>query len=55
MSLAQTKETDVSKRLAEMKVSQSGWSAPARKEAYDRLMKMGMPQRRDEYWKYTRP
>ena len=55
MSLAQTKETDVSTRLAEMKVSQSGWSGPARKEAYDRLKKMGMPERRDEYWKYTRP
>jgi len=27
----------------------------ARKSAQDRLDAMGLPQRRDEYWKYTRP
>ena len=27
----------------------------ARKQAQERLAAMGLPQRRDEYWKYTRP
>ncbi|WP_456386274.1 SufB/SufD family protein [Profundibacter sp.] len=27
----------------------------ARKSAHERLAEMGLPQRRDEYWKYTRP
>ena len=27
----------------------------ARKSAQARLQAMGLPQRRDEYWKYTRP
>ena len=31
------------------------WSAPAREDAIARLRVMGLPQRRDEYWKYTRP
>lgn len=33
----------------------SGFSNLARKDAAQRLEKMGLPQRRDEYWKYTRP
>ena len=33
----------------------SGWSAFARKGAYRRFSEQGVPQRRDEYWKYTRP
>jgi len=34
---------------------QSGWSHAARQAAATRLGEMGLPQRRDEYWKYTRP
>ncbi len=31
------------------------WSMPARKEALARVRAMGLPQRRDEYWRFTRP
>ncbi|MEP3440126.1 MAG: SufD family Fe-S cluster assembly protein [Sulfitobacter sp.] len=31
------------------------WALPARTDALSRLRDMGLPQRRDEYWKYTRP
>ena len=33
----------------------SGWSAEARKDAFERAMKSGLPTARDEYWKYTNP
>ncbi|MCX7559807.1 Fe-S cluster assembly protein SufD [Sulfitobacter sp. F26204] len=36
-------------------VTFSGWSKSAREDALMRLRKMGLPDRRDEYWKYTRP
>lgn len=32
-----------------------GWSKAARTDALARLRTMGVPDRRDEYWKYTRP
>ena len=32
-----------------------GWSCQQRADARDRVQKMGLPNRRDEYWKYTRP
>ena len=32
-----------------------GWSMDARHDALNRLISMGIPHRRDEYWKYTRP
>lgn len=31
------------------------WARPARESALARLRAMGLPTRRDEYWKYTRP
>ncbi len=55
MSVAQAKETAMIERLSSMELPQSGWSASARHEAYRRLLAMGLPTRRDEYWKYTRP
>ncbi|MEL6620849.1 MAG: Fe-S cluster assembly protein SufD [Pseudomonadota bacterium] len=42
-------------RLATMRLPDGGWSAPARKAALARVREMGLPGRRDEYWKYTRP
>ena len=33
----------------------SGWSVEARKDAFERAMKSGLPTARDEYWKYTNP
>jgi Fe-S cluster assembly protein SufD len=32
-----------------------GWSKAAREDALARLRAMGLPHRRDEYWKFTRP
>jgi Fe-S cluster assembly protein SufD len=34
---------------------QGGWTGTARKAAMARLFEMGLPQRRDEYWRYTDP
>jgi len=42
-------------RLAAMVLPQNGWTDAARKAALARLRDMGMPNRRDEYWKFTRP
>ena len=55
MSLAQARQTGTLERLSSMELPQTGWSAPARRDALDRLTLMGLPARRDEYWKYTRP
>ncbi len=33
----------------------AGWSAEARKDAFERTIKYGLPTARDEYWKYTNP
>lgn len=33
----------------------AGWSRPARKDALARVRAMGLPSRRDEYWKFTKP
>ncbi|WP_299030361.1 Fe-S cluster assembly protein SufD [uncultured Sulfitobacter sp.] len=41
--------------IASLDLPQGTWDAPARADALSRLRSMGLPQRRDEYWKYTRP
>lgn len=41
--------------LAAWPVSAGGWSAAARTEARARLAAMGLPEKRDEYWRYTDP
>jgi Fe-S cluster assembly protein SufD len=42
--------------LDELRVPQGGgWITAAREDALARLKSMGLPQRRDEYWKFTRP
>ena len=46
-------ETDA--RLEALRMPEGGWAAPARLEALARVQAMGLPQRRDEYWKFTRP
>ena len=48
MSFAKAKETATVERLSSMELSKTGWSALARRDAYDRLMAMGLPARRDE-------
>ncbi|WP_324754531.1 SufD family Fe-S cluster assembly protein [Roseovarius sp. Pro17] len=43
-------------RLAALTLPKGGvWAQAARKDALARLRAMGLPQRRDEYWKFTRP
>ena len=41
--------------IATLEMPQGAWAAPARADALSRLRASGLPQRRDEYWKYTRP
>ncbi|MDZ4134232.1 MAG: SufD family Fe-S cluster assembly protein, partial [Paracoccaceae bacterium] len=36
-------------------VETAGWSGPAREAALARLTQMGLPGRRDEYWRFTDP
>ena len=37
------------------KPDSAAWSRPARDAAVKRVQEMQLPERRDEYWKYTRP
>jgi len=55
MALPEQKQDATEARLAGMQMPEGGCLAPARQEALARLRRMGLPQRRDEYWKFTRP
>jgi Fe-S cluster assembly protein SufD len=55
MALAQPVMDATEARIGGLPLTQTGWSAPARADALSRLRAMGLPQRRDEYWKFTRP
>ena len=50
-------DTDaVERRLEALPVPEGpAWAKAARREALSRVRAMGLPQRRDEYWKFTRP
>ncbi len=52
MGAPQAKTDD---RLTGLAVTATGWAAAPRGDALSRLQSMGLPQRRDEYWKWTRP
>jgi Fe-S cluster assembly protein SufD len=41
--------------IASFDMPAATWAQPARSDALARLRTMGVPVRRDEYWKYTRP
>ena len=41
--------------IAARTMPDTGWSVAARQDALARLRAMGLPHRRDEYWKFTRP
>lgn len=46
----------VAREMAELRpLVATGWSRPAREAALARLGQMGLPHRRDEYWRYTDP
>ncbi len=55
MAVAQAKQAAAEARLAALDLPQGGWSAPARAEALARLRSLGLPGKRDEYWRYTDP
>ena len=56
MALSNPKQSTTDARLAALKLpGGGGWTDAARKDALGRVRAMGLPQRRDEYWKFTRP
>ena len=55
MALPQIKLDATEARLNVLDLPTGGWAEPARREALARVQSMGLPSRRDEYWKYTRP
>jgi Fe-S cluster assembly protein SufD len=56
MARAELKQDATEARIAALTMPKGGtWASTARAEALARLRAMGLPARRDEYWKYTRP
>ncbi|WP_146591604.1 SufB/SufD family protein [Puniceibacterium confluentis] len=55
MALPQAKRDLTEDRIAALTLPTGGWSDGPRADALTRLRLMGLPTRRDEYWKYTRP
>jgi len=55
MALPQPRIDATEARLAALDMPRGGWAQPAREAALARLRDMGLPGRRDEYWKFTRP
>ncbi|WP_101069147.1 Fe-S cluster assembly protein SufD [Roseovarius salinarum] len=57
MAQPQTKQDRTEARLASAggRPSGAGWAETARDGALARVRAMGLPEKRDEYWKFTRP
>ncbi|WP_319547198.1 SufB/SufD family protein [Ruegeria conchae] len=55
MALAQAKQAATEERLAALTMPDAGCTRKAREAALARVREMGLPGRRDEYWKYTQP
>ncbi|NKX46086.1 SufB/SufD family protein [Roseicyclus persicicus] len=56
MAVAQAKQDLTEARLAGLEMpAGAGWATEARQGALARLRAMGLPGRRDEYWRYTDP
>jgi Fe-S cluster assembly protein SufD len=56
MALAQLKIDTTEARLADVDLPQgAAWGNAARADALARVRQMGLPTKRDEYWKYTDP
>lgn len=55
MAMPQAKLDATDARLATLSLPEGGWAEPARRDALARVQASGLPGRRDEYWKYTRP
>ncbi|MGR3464617.1 Fe-S cluster assembly protein SufD [Limimaricola sp.] len=57
MALPKAKIDATEARLSGMQIPEggAGWARAARQDALDRLTGMGLPYRRDEYWRFTNP
>ena len=55
MAVAETKQNALAARVEVLSPPKGGFTAAARADAMDRLYAMGLPGRRDEYWRYTDP
>lgn len=55
MAVANLKQDVTEARIAGLTLPEGGCLEAARRDALARLRAMGLPHRRDEYWKYTRP
>lgn len=55
MAVLQAKQDALTARIAGLALRREGWSAQARADALSRLSAMGLPGKRDEYWRYTDP
>ena len=55
MALAQAKSDRLSAHIGGLDLLRFGWSAQARADALARVSVMGLPDKRDEYWRYTDP
>ena len=55
MAVPQAKADALAARIAGLSFPREGWLGAARAEALTRLSAMGLPGKRDEYWRYTDP
>jgi Fe-S cluster assembly protein SufD len=55
MAEAVAKMSATDAMISDLSMPNTGWSKAARADALSRLQAMGLPTRRDEYWKFTRP
>ncbi|MFZ1470870.1 MAG: Fe-S cluster assembly protein SufD [Paracoccaceae bacterium] len=55
MGLVQAKQDALAVRIAGLTFAPTGWLGAARTDALARLTQMGLPTKRDEYWRYTDP
>ncbi|MBC2835533.1 Fe-S cluster assembly protein SufD [Paragemmobacter straminiformis] len=55
MALAVAKQDALAARIAGLSFVAGGWLGAARGAALERLGAMGLPGKRDEYWRYTDP
>ena len=55
MALPMAKSDALAARVAGLSAPGAGWLGSARAEAAARLAAMGLPTKRDEYWRYTDP
>lgn len=56
MALPETKQTETETRVNALTMpGGAAWAVEARNEALARVQAKGMPGRRDEYWKFTKP